>query len=208
MSSLSDRQREILRFIRAFLSRNGYPPTYEEIRHGLDLSSKSQVNYHLEALEEKGCIERVPNTPRGIRLVEPGGGAFEVPFLGPIPAGEPIPIPDGDFPPFSYETIELTRDIVKEQEGLYALRVKGDSMIDALVEDGDIVIVKHQQEACNGDMVAVRLKEQEETTLKRFYLEDGRVRLQPANPALKPIYNHPANVEIQGKVLVVIRQIS
>jgi repressor LexA len=202
MLNLSERRKEIFRFIRDFIARNGYPPTYEEIRHGLELSSKSQVNYHLEILEEKGYLERVPNTPRGLRVLKGMTSTFEVPLLGQIAAGEPISFEqnDGD------DSIRVTRDLVEEQDKLYALRVKGNSMIDALVEDGDIVIVKHQPEAHDGDMVAVRLKSEEETTLKRFYLEEGRVRLQPANPTMKPIYHHPANVEIQGKVVAVFRQ--
>ncbi len=204
MSNLSKRRKEIFRFIRDFIARNGYPPTYDEILHsGLGLSTKSQVSYHLKILEEKGYIHITPNTPRGIRLLKGGAFTFEVPFLGQIAAGEPISFEQSD----PDNTIRVTRDLVKEQEGLYALRVKGNSMIDALVEHGDIVILKHQQTAHNGDMVAVRLKNEEETTLKRFYLEGGRVRLQPANPTMEPIYHHPANVEIQGQVVAVLRQL-
>ena len=123
--------------------------------------------------------------------------ALRIPeFLGKIAAGEPISFSDaGD------ETIELTRDIVRDEDGLYAVRVKGDSMIDALINDGDIVVMKHQQEAGNGEMVAIRLKDRDETTLKRFYREQG-------NPTMQPLYVHPANVEIQGKVVAVIRQVS
>ncbi len=203
MSNLSKRRKGIFRFLCDFIARNGYPPTYEEIlRSGLGLSTKSQISYHLKILEEKGYIQITPNTPRGIRLLKEIASTFEVPVLGQIAAGEPISFEQSD----PDNVIRVTRDLVKEQEGLYALRVKGHSMIDALVEDGDIVIVKHQQEARNGDMVAVRLKGEEETTLKRFYLEKGRVRLQPANPTMEPIYHHPANVEIQGQVVAVFRQ--
>ena len=133
-----------------------------------------------------------------------------VPVLGRIVAGEPVPIPDESFSPLDIEeSIALTRDIVQEQGPIYALQVKGDSMIDALIHDGDIVIMKRQTEANNGDLVAAWLKAEKETTLKRFYWEKGknRVRLQPANPSMKPIYVHPSNVEIQGKVIAVIRQL-
>jgi hypothetical protein len=101
----------------------------------------------------------------------------------------------------------LTRDIVPEQEGLFALKVRGTSMIDAMVDDGDIVVMKKQSEAKNGDMVAARLIDRDEMTLKYFYLEPNRVRLQPANPTLGPIYTHPANLEIQGRVVAVIRRV-
>ena len=203
MESLSQRQKEVHRFISAYIGRKGYPPTFEEIRRGLKMSTKSLVNHHLKALESKGLIRREPDTPRGIKLLD-GLKSFKVPLLGQIAASaEPISFSDND-----YEEIELTPDIVKEQEGLYALRVQGDSMIDALINDGDIVVMRHQATAEAGEMVAVRLRDRNETTLKRFYPEGKRVRLQPANPKVKPIFVHPANVEIQGRVLAVIRQVA
>jgi len=203
MKSLSKRQREIHSFIEDFVSGKGYPPTHEEIRQGLKMSTKSLVNHHLKALETKGVIERQPDTPRGIRLLN-GLRSFKVPLLGQIAASaEPISFSDDD-----HQEIELTPDIVQKQEGLYALRVKGDSMIDALISDGDIVVMRHQAVAEVGEMVAVRLKDRNETTLKRFYPEGEQVRLQPANPKVKPIFVPPANVEIQGKVMAVIRQLA
>jgi repressor LexA len=203
MKSLSRRQNEIHSFIAAFIGKNGYPPTHEEIRQGLEMSTKSLVNHHLRALEKKGFIEREPDTPRAIKLLD-GLRSFKVPLLGQIAASaEPISFSDDD-----YEEIELTPDIVQQQDGLYALRVKGDSMIDALINDGDIVVMRHQAVAEVGEMVAVRLKDSNETTLKRFYPQGKRVRLQPANPKVAPIFVHPANVEIQGKVMAVIRQVA
>jgi len=208
MEDLTRRQREVLDFICEFVEENGYPPSHEEIQFEVGLSSKSHVHFYLKALEREGYIERAPNIPRGIRLTNKFGrgrlrSIVKVPFLGKIAAGEPICFSD-----VGHESIELTRDIVRDGEGLYALRVKGDSMVDALINDGDIVVMKHQQEAGNGEMVAVRLKDRDETTLKRFYQEQGRVRLQPANPTMGPLYVHPANVEVQGKVVAVIRQVS
>ena len=203
MKRLSQRQKEMHSFITAFISENGYPPTHEEIRQSLKMSTKSLVNHHLKALENKGVIEREPDTPRGIKLLN-GLRSFKVPLLGQIAASaEPISFSDDD-----YEEIELTPDIVKEQDGLYALRVKGDSMIDALINDEDILVMRHQAVAEVGEMVAVRLKDRNETTLKRFYPEGKRVRLQPANPKVEPIFVHHANVEIQGKVMAVIRQVA
>ena len=205
--ALSERQKGILKFISDFMRQHGYPPTIREMGAKVGISSTSVVNYNLGILEREGYIERDREISRGIRL--PGGlasltGSIQIPLCGRIAAGDPIPVPEDSFPT---ETIELTRDILKEEEGLYALEVKGDSMIDALVHDGDIVIMKHQKEAENGEMVAVWLRDKGETTLKKIYHEGERVRLQPANPLLEPIYVHPADVEIQGKVMVVIRRL-
>ncbi len=197
---LSDRQQQMFTFIESFVEENGYPPTYEEIRVALGISTKSLVYHHMDALEGAGYLARMPNTPRGIRLLQ--SKTFRVPKLGTIAAGLPISVGDPD--PDDY--IELTRDIVAEQDELYALHVSGNSMIDALVNDGDIVILKHQNEARNGEMVAVWLHDQEETTLKRFYRENGHVRLQPANPTMPPIIVHPSAVQVQGRVVAVIRQ--
>jgi repressor LexA len=202
MENLSERQQAILAFIEEFVLQNGYPPTYEEIRAALGISTKSLVNHHLGALEAAGRLSRAPHTPRGIRLSR--GETFRVPRMGHIAAGLPISFGDPDPDDF----LELTRDIVAEQEGLYALQVRGNSMIDALVNDGDIVIMKHQEEARNGEMVAVRLRDRDETTLKRFFRENGHVRLQPANPAMPPIIVHPSAVQVQGRVVAVIRQVA
>lgn len=214
--ALSERQKKILSFLGDFTRENEYPPTIREIGTAVGISSTSVVSYNLDVLAKKGYIARDKTISRGLRLVEgSGAGAprvrhdvISIPLLGRIAAGEPIPIPDSDLPPFGYETIELTRDIIGREEGIYALQVQGNSMVDALIHDGDIVVMKHQEEAANGELVAVWLKDEKETTLKRFYLEGGQVRLQPANPTMQPIYVHPANVEIQGKVVLVIRQLN
>lgn len=212
--ALSERQKKILDFVEAFVRENNYPPTIREIGEAVGISSTSVVNYNLNILEKAGYITRNKVVSRGLKLVNRPTASrakddiIRIPLLGRIAAGEPIPIPSGDLPSFGYETIELTRGIIGKEEGLYALQVKGNSMIDALIHDGDIVIMRHQEEAANGELVAVWLKDQEETTLKRFYLEGDRVRLQPANPTMEPIYVHPANVKIQGKVVLVIRQLS
>jgi repressor LexA len=185
------------------------------------------VAYNLNSLERLGYIERDKDISRGIRLLKDADGlpfevsnaalmpasadTFQVPLVGIIAAGEPIPIPGSNFSPMGDRAIELTRDIIREQEGLYALEVRGDSMVDALVNDGDIVVMKHQKEARDGEMVAVWLKDREETTLKHFYHEKGkgkrRVRLQPANPTMQPIWVDAANVEVQGKVILVLRKL-
>ncbi len=201
MKPLTPKQQAILNFIQDFVTTHHYPPTYEEIRAGLGLSTKSLVDYHLNALEAAGHIHRDRSTPRGLRLQN--SNAFAVSLVGTIGAS----LPATAYTDMAAEALMLTRDIVPEQEGLYALRVRGTSMIDAMVDDGDIVVMKKQSVAKDGDMVAVRLIDRDEMTLKHFFRETNRIRLQPANPTLKPIFVHPSNVEIQGRVVAVIRQV-
>lgn len=214
---LSERQQKMLEFIRTFLGQNRYPPTIREIGEDVGISSTSVVKYNLDALERKGFIERNADISRGIRLagvamdelMERAADVIRIPLLGRIAAGAPIPIPGTDFAPFgSDSTIELTRDIVKDEKGIYALEVQGNSMIDALINDGDIVLMRHQERVENGELAAVWIRDQEETTLKRFYLEGKQVRLQPANPTMSAMYFAADNVEVMGKVLCVIRQLN
>jgi repressor LexA len=211
---LSNRQKRILEFLGEYLEENGYPPSIREIGAAAGITSTSVVSYNLRRLEEHGYISRDKEVSRGLKLTTmPSTQAapdavVRLPLLGRIVAGEPIPIPASDFSLMGDETIELTRDILGDPTGLYALQVQGDSMIDALVNDGDIVVMRHQRRVENGEMAAVWLKEREEVTLKRFYHEGGRVRLQPANPTMLPIYvDDPRLVEVQGKVVMVIRQV-
>ena len=201
MSGIGGLEQKMLDYISQYLRSQGYAPTYEEIKQGLGLRSKSWVSRHLKRLEVKGHLERTPKVPRSIRIGRPS--SFGVPIVGQIAAGQPISFGD-----WEREVIELTSDIVRQQEGLYALRVRGNSMVDALVHEGDLVIMKHQQDADDGDMVAVRLIDENETTLKRFYREGNQVRLQPANPTMTAMYYHPSNVEVQGKVVAVVRQVA
>jgi repressor LexA len=212
---LEDQQQRILECIRDFIQERGYPPTVRDIARELGISSTSVVDYHLKRLEQAGWIERDPRSSRGIRLTAAGarglglGEIVSVPLLGDIAAGEPIPVPSSDFSLLGVEeTIELTRSIVGDPQDLYALRVRGNSMIDAMVHDGDIVIMRPAEEVANGEMAAVWLRDREEATLKRVYWEGGRVRLQPANPTMEPIYiDDPRQVQIQGKVVMVIRRV-
>ncbi|GAB4541471.1 MAG: transcriptional repressor LexA [Anaerolineae bacterium] len=208
--ALSERQRRMLEFIKSFMLENGYPPTIREIGEAVDISSTSVVNYNLNALQKEGYILRDRTVSRGIRLTERLEGLrtadiIRVPLLGRIAAGNPIPVPEDSF---VGETIELTRDIAPAGSDIYALQVRGDSMIDAFINDGDVVVMRYQQTANNGDMVAAWLINEEETTLKRYYFEGDRVRLQPENSQMEPIYVAPDNLQIQGKVLAVIRQVN
>ena len=212
---LSKRQQRILEFLGEYIEENGYPPSIREIGAAADISSTSVVSYNLRRLEERGYISRDKEVSRGLKLTSGANvqimpdAVVRLPLLGRIQAGVPIPVPASDFHLMGDETIELTRDILGDPEGLYALQVQGDSMVDALVHDGDIVVMRHQQRVENGEMAAVWLREREEVTLKHFFQEEGgRVRLQPANPTMRPIFvDDPRRVEVQGKVVMVIRQL-
>ncbi|MEI2688290.1 MAG: transcriptional repressor LexA [Anaerolineae bacterium] len=206
---LSDRQKRMLKFIREFAEENQYPPTIREIGVAVDISSTSVVNYNLNKLVEAGLIERNKEVSRGIRMQDsiarilPGRA---IPILGHIAAGQPITV----FPESvdAADTLDLAVDVISRSEGVYALRVQGDSMIDALVDSGDLVILNAQNTANNGDMVAAWLPEREETTLKYFFLEGDQVRLQPANASYEPIVLPASQVEIHGKVIAIVRRLT
>ncbi len=214
---LSDRQSRMLEFIGSFSDTHGYPPSIREIGEAVGISSTSVVNYNLNRLVDQGYLSRDQNVSRGIRLTAKLARAgqqlaevVQVPLLGRIFASEPVPLPGTDSPMFGAdEAIDITRDLLESEEGLFALEVKGDSMIDAMVNDGDIVVMKRESSWRNGDMVAVWMKDAEETTLKHIYREGGGVRLQPANPTMEPIIvENPQSLEIQGKVMLVVRQLN
>jgi len=218
-TNLSDRQKRILETIRESVSAYGYPPTIREIGETVGISSTSVVSYNLNVLQRKGYLTRSRDVSRGLRLIKESlpdrvstavpAASLSIPLLGIIAAGKPIPVPESDFSPTDSETISVTSDIVQTTDDVYALEVHGTSMVDALINDGDIVIMQHRLVAEEGDMVAAWLKDEKATTLKRFYWERDRslVRLQPANPTMDPIYVHPSNLEIQGKVIGVIRKL-
>jgi len=209
MSTISGTRLRILNFIRDFVDDRGYSPTVRDIVKGCSISTPSVVQHHLDKLEKEGYIRRDPQVFRSIRLVgneEPA--TVGVPLLGTIAAGEPIPVPTPDtWTTVPEETLELTKEMTQGRESIYALKVKGTSMIDALIDDGDIVLMQQARTADDGDMVAIWLKEEREVTLKRVYREPGRVCLKPANKLMAPIYHRPENVEIQGKVVGVLRRL-
>ena len=210
MKGLSTKQQKILDFLRRFIREKDYPPSIRDIQEACGISSTSVVDYNLKALERMGYIHRDREVSRAIELLNGSGRRprmIAVPVVGQIAAGQPIPVPTADtWSNIDYsESIEVTRDMVGNRRNVYGLRVKGTSMIDALVNDVDIVLMEAATTADNGDMVAVWLKREQEATLKRFYHEGNRIRLQPANETMAPIYTDPANVEVQGKVLGAIR---
>ncbi len=227
---LSERHRKILEFLTRFQEENGYSPSIREIGDSINVKSTSLVDYYLTQLEQMGFISRDNRVSRSIRVLEPAerllnravntvrqaGRQLEdiltIPVLGRIVASEPIPVPPSDLAYFDPDySVEIARSLLptrERPEELFALEVQGDSMIDAMVNDGDTVILRRAQEANNGDMVAVWLDDRDETTLKYFYKEKDRIRLQPANPTMGPIYiENPAHLRIMGKVVMVIRQV-
>jgi repressor LexA len=213
MGELSGHEADILSYLERYFDEHHRAPSFDEIRVAIGLSSKDHVSRDLKRLERRGYIELIPRIARGIRLLVTaderlyGGPTFQVPLLGTIAAGQPIPVPEAGVASTAADLIELTRDIVKDQRNVYALRVKGNSMIDALIHDGDLVIMRHQEQVENGEMAAVWLTDRQETTLKRFFHEGKQVRLQPENKTMAPIYVSPKHVRVQGKVIAVIRQV-
>jgi repressor LexA len=198
---LTRRQRQILDFVDGFTTDHGYAPSFEEIAAQFGYASLATVHEHLENLRAKGYIRKGYNESRSIQVVpaEVRVAAVAVPLLGLVAAGAPIEaIPD-------QEAVSVPEDMLG-RGAHYVLRVTGDSMIDEQIRDGDYLVVRHRETAENGDMV-VALVDQESATVKKFYRErDGRVRLQPANEALEPMYFGPDRVRIQGIVMGVMRR--
>ncbi len=205
---------KVYRVVKAYLDQYGYAPSIREIARQLNCNSTSYIKYYLDKLQEKGLIERGERKSRSIRIkgsqpvpVRPAAGP-SIPLLGRIQAGEPIHVPDTDLARFDEESgIEVADWMLpKKRDGLFALEVQGDSMQDAMISDGDIVILQKIAQPVNGMLVAAWLKKESETTLKRYYMEKDRVRLEPANPAYQPIFAAPGNVDVQGQVILVIRK--
>ena len=201
MQPLTRRQREFLDFLAEFIKHRGYAPSLEEIGRRFGLTSLATVHKHLTNLEEKGFIRRARNRSRSVELVPTrvGRRAIELPLLGTVAAGAPIEAVAGS------ETIAVPEDIVAVRDTYYALRVSGNSMIDEQIRDGDVVIVKDRKSADNGEMV-IALLDDADVTLKKFYRDSGRIRLQPANPELPPLVVNPDRVQIQGVVVGVMRR--
>ncbi|HSK46529.1 MAG TPA: transcriptional repressor LexA [Coriobacteriia bacterium] len=201
---LTRRQQQILDFIRAEIHRRGYPPSVREIGEAVGLSSSSTVHSHLAALEVKGFIRRDPSKPRALEVLDfrdndaavDMGKVSSVPIVGRVAAGQPI---------LAAENIEETLPLPTEfsGEGTFILRVRGESMIDAGILDDDFVVVRQQNHASNGDVVVAMIED--EATVKTFYRESDRIRLQPENSTMEPIYSRDA--EVIGKVVALFRRI-
>lgn len=219
---LSERHIRVLEFLVKYQNENGRPPSIREIGDAAKISSTSVVNYYLEQLEKMGYIERDGRVSRGLRLTDKINEVVQVitdlmrvPVLGRIVAGEPIPVPASDFNYYDADSsVEIATSLLpapEKNKQLFALEVQGDSMIDAMVNEGDFVIMKpvaSNAEVRNGEMVAVWIPSQDETTLKYFYKEKEGYRLQPANPTMGPILIDKGEpLEIKGTVVMVIRKV-
>ena len=198
---LTPKQRSVLDFVRRFFAEWGYAPTIAEICDGLGLASTATVHKHLKILVDKGHIDTLPRRSRGLSVKAQTvsvGHSVEVPMLGRVTAGQPIQI--NEIP----ETVNLPESMIGKGE-TFVLEVRGESMIDEAIKDGDLVIVEKRDTANNGDMVIACI-ENEEVTLKRIYREGSRVRLQPSNPAMPPIIIENRDVTIKGIVIGVLRK--
>ena len=208
MRKLSQRQEAILAFINEYVEEHGYPPSIREIGAAAGISSTSVVDYNLRVLERDGYLRRDREVSRGLGL-RGGSERFgrsrivKVPLVGRIAAGEPIEAVEGE-----QESLEFSAGLISDD--CYALQVKGKSMIDDLIDDGDVVVVRPQETAENGEIVVALLPSESgagAATLKRIYRERGRIRLQPANAAMEPIYVKPDELRVQGKVVALFRQL-
>ncbi|MCA9949221.1 MAG: transcriptional repressor LexA [Anaerolineales bacterium] len=214
---LTKRQSGMLKYILERIQDDNRPPTIREIGGALNISSTSVVNYNLSRLEERGLVERERTVSRGLRLTDSAynmlglvsntvQGLVSLPIIGTIVASEPVEVGNDGFDSHDEnDTIEISNSMLpRNKEGLFALRVNGNSMVDDMINDGDIVVIKQQEIANDGDMVAAWVTG-EGNTLKRIYRENGRIRLQPSNPTMEPIYADPDDVQVQGKVMLVMR---
>lgn len=197
---LTPKQQVVLQFVRSFFASHGYAPTIAEICEGVRLSSSATVHKHLHSLVEKGHLDALPRRSRGLQVKAPPatGGGVEVPLLGTVTAGRPIEMSDWN------ETITLPECMIGRGE-TFVLKVRGESMIDEAIRDGDLVVVEKRDSAPNGEMVIACL-DHEQVTLKRLYHEGNRVRLQPSNPAMPPIIIEGREVTIKGVVIGVLRR--
>lgn len=199
--ALTRRQRQVLDVIREFIADNGYSPSLEEIGERLGLSSVATVHKHVSHLVQKGFVRRAWNQNRSIEIVDQGegAGAARLALAGTIAAGQPLEAVE------TAETIAVPEDMVRDAATSFVLRVQGDSMINEQIRDGDYVVCERRDTARDGDTV-VALVEGRDATLKRFYREGDRVRLQPANPTVAPILVAAETVRVQGVVVGVIRK--
>lgn len=196
---LTKRQREILDYLNEFIQQHGYAPSLEEIGQRFGLSSLATVHKHMTNLEAKNFIKRSWNRSRSVELLPgpSGGRAIDLPLMGYVAAGQPIEAVAGT------ETISVPEALIGRSRDTYVLKVKGNSMIDEQIRDGDWVVVEDRKTANNGEMVVALLRDQD-VTLKTFYRDNGRIRLQPANTTMQPIFADPADVQIQGVVVGVM----
>ena len=208
---LSKRQQTMLNYIKDFMGKNSYPPTVRDIQTGCEISSTSVVDYNLQILQREGYLQRRREVSRGIELLGETATStlrnlISIPVVGSIAAGEPLPLANTEqWNDTDFDNVDLPPFLTKGKENVFALRVKGESMVDALVGDGDLVLLEAIEQPQNGDRVAAWLKDREEATLKHFYLEGDKVKLVPANSYMQPITVAAANVSVRGRVVGEVR---
>jgi repressor LexA len=208
MRILTKQRQNILDFIADFITSKGYSPSVRDIAKGCGIGSATVAQYHLNVLEKEGYIRRDSDVSRSISLTRKLPNSFSIPLLGTIAAGEPIPVPDADtWTSVAEDSLDIPSGLVNKDEKTYALKVKGTSMIDALIDHGDIVIVRATNTAKDGSMICAWLEDRQEVTLKRIYYQPGMICLKPENKTMEPIYCSPDNIEIQGEVIGVIRKV-
>lgn len=212
--ALSNKQQNILNYIQNFISEHGYPPTIRDIQNSCAISSTSVVNYNLNILTECGFIRRTKDVSRGIELMHDALSCVSeeknlvmVPLLGTIAAGMPITVPQTCTFCQADEHIHVPVELLGRYQNVYALKVRGTSMIEAFIDDGDTVIMEATAQIANGQVAACWLKDEQEITLKKFYAEGSQTRLVAQNPQFPPIITASENVEIQGRLVAVLRSV-
>ena len=219
--NLSDRQKRILAFISDFIEEHRYPPTVRDIQFGCEVSSTSVVDYNLRILQREGHLRRTPEVSRSIELLGESASQGDnivtmpkrddivsVPILSSIAAGEPLHVPPSSaWKEEAMDTVDLPTFLTGGKTNVFGVKVKGESMIDALVGDGDLVIMEPTEQANEGDMVAAFLTDREEVTLKHFHMSNGIVTLRPANSTMQPIEVPAENVSVRGRVVGVVRTV-
>jgi repressor LexA len=204
---LTEKQKDILNFIETYIEEFGYPPSIRDIQNNCDISSTSVVKYNLDRLQEKGLMNRDSEISRSISLTNSEKSqTIKVPVLGTITAGQPFPmVEDSRWDVDELESIDLPDNFSYIEDKIFALKVSGYSMVDALIGDGDTIILEKTNKALNGEMVAAKINSENETTLKRIFIEGNNTRLQPENPLMDPMYFPSKDVSILGKVVAVWR---
>ncbi|MDG1989863.1 MAG: transcriptional repressor LexA [Dehalococcoidia bacterium] len=205
---LTSKQSKIFNFLKDFILEKDYPPSIRDIQNHCDISSTSVVDYNLKKLEEKGLIRRDKEISRGIELLGTNNmrsHTVRIPLLGKIAAGKPIVLPEEGVTDNFSNSIELSREQVGTKSDLFALQIKGNSMIDALIQDGDIIILEKTNQFDNGDMVAVWIKSDNATTFKRIYKLDNKIKLEPMNKRMKAFFVKPNDFNVQGRLVTSIR---
>jgi repressor LexA len=211
MTQLDEHGKRIIAFIKNYQRTHRRSPSYQEIGAAMGITSKDHVSRDLRKLREQGCLSFTPGVSRSIVLLKDGRsragggrGTIPLPVFGTMAESGPGPIVDSNLIPLDWASV--ARDLVRDEQDVYVLQVRGISMLDALLDDGDLIVLKRGQAAQNGEMVAAWLKSQQTMTLRYYHRENGHVRLQPANPALPSLNVEPSDVEIRGQVIAIVHK--